>query len=127
MTIWIAFGFAPASIKSEAKVWRHSWRVRSFKRTGARSSSVGGFPLGEVVRLPSSPRPAVDGGRIEDPIGGAAEDAIGSRPPRPDELLIEDAGRRSAVCRRAADAEGFDDVADRNGSVQGDEANQLAV
>ena len=27
MNVWMAFGFAPASISSEANVWRHSWGV----------------------------------------------------------------------------------------------------
>jgi hypothetical protein len=51
---------------------------------------LGGFPLGEVVCLPCSPRPAVDGGRVEDLIGSAAEYAIRTAPLRSDKLLIEE-------------------------------------
>lgn len=54
------------------------------------SRPLGGFSLGKVVCLPGSPRPAVDGGGIEDLIGGTPEDAIGPASPRPDELLIEE-------------------------------------
>jgi hypothetical protein len=44
---------------------------------------LSGFALCQVVRLPGPPSPAVDRGRVEDPIGGSAEDAIRPGPPRP--------------------------------------------
>ena len=75
MNCWIALGFAPASISSEAKVWRHSCSVIGLSELrlppAACSSRSRSF-----ATLPGALRPVVDGRRVEGFLGRAAEDKV---------------------------------------------------
>jgi len=60
MKVWIAFGLAPASMRSEAKVWRHSCADPEARHGGGRrrrpSPKAVGHRSAELRAMPRPPR-----------------------------------------------------------------------